>query len=189
MGYHLVKCVLTHGSVPSGPKCRANLASDMKQSELVLEALIHETNGLTLGEIRERTGLAASSARTLLWDLKRDGLITVVGGTRGRFRYGVTGAGRKAAAGSISSAAKLALKLLLLGVPAADMLDQPQPSRRPEARHLVVQFARWLAAHRASLLAEGRQGLGEELEEAAADFLYERGAIDALAGMHSEPGR
>jgi DNA-binding HxlR family transcriptional regulator len=62
--------------------------------EEVLRVLSDQPRGLTAADIHGRTGVSRNVLGTYLWELKRDGYIQRVGGTKGTYRYGLAPKGR-----------------------------------------------------------------------------------------------
>ena len=50
---------------------------------------------MTAIDLHARTGVPRNTLGTYLWELKRDGYVTRVGGVRGSYRYGLTEKGRE----------------------------------------------------------------------------------------------
>ena len=67
----------------------------MTHVEQILSHLADARDGLTAKHLQERLDIPKSSLATLIWELKRDGHIVRVGGTRGRYLYGITASGRR----------------------------------------------------------------------------------------------
>lgn len=66
----------------------------MTKLQEVLVHLNQNPGGLTAVQLRERIDIAPNVLATLLWEMKRDKLISQVGGSRGRYVYAITQKGR-----------------------------------------------------------------------------------------------
>lgn len=64
------------------------------QAELVMSQLARAKHGMTALELHEEMDIPKNSLKTLLWGLKREGLIEQIGGKRGSYRYGLTDRGQ-----------------------------------------------------------------------------------------------
>jgi hypothetical protein len=66
----------------------------MTQQDEILRLLRDRDEGMTAQDLHLRTGVAKNVLGTHLWQMKKDGLITRVGGVRGSYRYGITDRGK-----------------------------------------------------------------------------------------------
>ncbi len=159
----------------------------MTQKERLLHELTRAPDGLTAVQLRELTGFAEASLRTTIWEMRRSGWIDVIGGVRGRYRYGVTAQGqRQAPAQTTDGIAEALLRAFGAGLrgPAGNAVRLPGPA---EPGRQVLAFVRWLAKEHRDLLA-GDPDATLRLEDAAADFLYQSGHVDAIKRLLDSSG-
>jgi len=112
--------------------------------------------------------------------MRRDGWIEPVSGVRGRYRYGVTGEGRRQAPAQPADVIAETIKRGL-GMLSALPREAVVPSSGP--RRQLLDFVRWLVQERQDLLAGDDPDIVLKLEEAAADYLFESGREDAIERM------
>ncbi len=152
----------------------------MTQKERVLQELTRSPDGLTAVELRDRTGLPENSLRTIIWEMRKDGWIEPIGGVRGRYKYGITQAGRRQAPTPNPDAIADRIGSLVTGDVGPSWLHTARPSPGDVRGHLV-EFVRWLTEEKPELLSDKTPNVALRLEEAVVDFLY--GDIDALKAL------
>lgn len=145
----------------------------MTQVEEILTAL-EESGGLTSVQLREQLDIKPNVLATLLWEMKRDGLIARIGGHRGSYVYGVTQKGRNQLSHrDVDSLTQLAEAL---GGGAATA----QHSAFPELMLLVGQiedykllrrYNEWIATEKTSPVHPLGEEVREELDREAMRFL------------------
>lgn len=73
----------------------------LTQKEQILVELHNNPGGLTAMDLRDRLpNIAPRTLATTLWEMKSDGIISRVGGARGRYVYGITAKGKEMLPGS-----------------------------------------------------------------------------------------
>lgn len=146
----------------------------MTQSETILTHLATTGGALTASRLTEETGIPKRSLATAIWELRREGLVDVVGGRRGSYEYGLTPAGRAAVA-SLSrrgadtvhgdGAAKARDEVAALGELQRALFSAGELK-------VLQQFIRWLVREHSDLLAaDDPVGNQTHLGEAAIEYL------------------
>jgi len=139
----------------------------MTQKQRVLAVLTQAEHGLTATELRDLTDLPEGSLRTILWELRKNGLTEVAGGVRGRYRYGITERGREEAAEAVPAQPRMPAEALSQ----ASMLDTMALSEARHERRTLRAYARMLAQEHADLFAGDSSSIAERLEAAIDEFL------------------
>lgn len=67
---------------------------NMTKLQEILVQLEKSPGGMTSAQLREHVDIQPNVLATLLWEMKRDKLISQVGGVRGRYVYAITQKGR-----------------------------------------------------------------------------------------------
>lgn len=162
----------------------------MTQIEEILSAL-EKSGGMTAVQLREDLDIKANVLATLLWEMKRDGLIARIGGHRGAYVYGITQKGRnQLPSRRVDSLTQLAEAL-------GGDVSRAHSSAFPELMLLVGQieefkllrrYNEWIATEETSPVSPLGEEEKEELDREAMRFLgvnpdeyqRQRSNLDAL---------
>ena len=139
----------------------------MTQKLRVLYALIQVDRGVTAVELRDNTGLPERSLRTLLWELRKNGLIEVVGGVRGRYLYGITDVGRD----EVIESGPVHPRVPPDSSAQAALLESMALNDARHERRTLRAYARWLAQEHSDLFAGDQASITERIEAAIDEFL------------------
>lgn len=167
---HCVKPHPTRASVGDTGNCPPVRCYCMTQKENVIAELIREPRGLTAIELRERVGVPEHSLRTILWEMRKEGWIDVVGGVRGRYRYAATEEGRKQAP---SPRVDVIAELLTgQGVTTQGRARDPVAIGQYVDEHRrLTDFAHWLLLEKPELFATSLPKARDALEKAVAAYV------------------
>lgn len=146
----------------------------MTQSEDILTHLAMTGGALTAKQLTELTGIGKRSLATAVWELRRAGLVDVVGGRRGSYEYGLTPAGRAAVAALASKEAGSATADKAAGAEgdSSGLAELKRALFSAGELKVLQQFIRWLVRERPDLLAaDDRDENQRGLAEAVMDYL------------------
>lgn len=144
----------------------------MTQKELALAELTRESGGLTVAELGDRTGVPLHSLRTIVWEMRKDGWIEIVGGVRGRYRYAPTDEGNKQAPRPPVDAVRQAITATM-GTAQGAAMNSLGMNRYVEDHRRLNDFVRWLVLEKPELFATSQTVARQALEEAVADYVAE----------------
>lgn len=144
----------------------------MTQVERILHELDGSSRGLTAAELHDRLRIPRNSLGTLIWEMKRDRLITRVGGVRGSYRYGVTQKGRAHLENENTDPLARLSSLVRGGeVPVQGFDAMMKVIDSLDSYKLLRSFAGWLTVERRDLLNDTLPNVEERLIESALEYL------------------
>lgn len=147
-------------------------ASDMTQVDRILTELGGTNRGLTAAELHDRLRIPKNSLGTLIWEMKRDRLITRVGGVRGSYRYGLTQKGRTHLEQESDDPLTRLSHLVRGGEAPTQGFDAMlKVIDALDSYKLLRSFAGWLTVERKELLSESIPNVEERLIESALEYL------------------
>lgn len=144
----------------------------MTQSEKILTQLAATGGSLTANQLTEATGIPKRSLATAVWELRREGLVDVVGGRRGSYEYGLTPRGRATVAVRLDGGVTGSGASRDGGGDASGLEELKRAFSSATEIRVLHQFIRWLSREHGDLLTgQDERDNQKRLGRAAFEYL------------------